>query len=87
MSEQEVSPSLSGMNFQKLDGTNYRAWVMRMQDYLQCEGLWCLTIGKEKILEEPKEESKMIGITRRRWTSTGFSSKGLRKRMALSVWR
>jgi len=58
MSEQEVSPSSSGMNFPKLDRTNYRAWVMMMQDYLQREGLWDLTIGKEKWLGELKEESK-----------------------------
>ena len=31
---------------------------MDMQDYLQREGLWRLTIGNEEILEEPKEESR-----------------------------
>ena len=58
MTEQEGSESSSGMRFAKLDGTNYREWVMDMQDFLQREGLWRLTIGKEGILEEPKEESK-----------------------------
>ena len=58
MTEQEGSASSSGMRFAKLDGTNYREWVMDMQDFLQREGLWRLTIGKEEILEEPKEESR-----------------------------
>jgi len=31
---------------------------MDMQDFLQREGLWRLTIGKEEILEEAKEESR-----------------------------
>jgi len=31
---------------------------MDMQDFLQREGPWRLTIGKEEILEEPKEESR-----------------------------
>ena len=31
---------------------------MDMQDFLQHKGLWHLTIGKEEILEEPKEESR-----------------------------
>ena len=58
MTKQEGSASSSGMRFAKLDGTNYREWVMDMQDFLQREGLWRLTIGKEEILEEPKEESR-----------------------------
>jgi len=57
-SEEEVSPLVSGMNFRKLNGTNYRAWVMRMEDYLLREGLWHLTIGREQILKELKEENQ-----------------------------
>lgn len=52
------------MSFAKLDRTsyrvfdemNYRVWLMRMQDYLSCEGLWGLTVGHVKILEEPKDD-------------------------------
>jgi len=57
MIEQEGSVSSSGMRFAKLEGTNYWEWVMDMQDFLQREALWRLTIGKEEILGEPKEES------------------------------
>ena len=53
MTEQEGSASSSGRGFAKLDGTNYRELVIDMQDFLQREDLWRLTIGKEEILEEP----------------------------------
>lgn len=42
--------------YRVLDETNYRVWLMRMQDYLSCEGLWGLTVGRVKILEEPKDD-------------------------------
>ena len=54
MNEQVVLSSPFRTSFAKLDGTNSRVWLMRMQDYLMCEGLWDLTQGHEEILEKPK---------------------------------
>ena len=64
MKEQVVISSPFPMSFAKLDKTSYRVnymvdygvWLMRMQDYLSCEGLWGLTVGRVKILEEPKDD-------------------------------
>ena len=58
MTEPEGSASSSRMRFAKLNEMNYREWVMDMQDLLQHEGRWRLTIGKEDILEERKKESR-----------------------------
>ena len=58
MNEQAGSSSLVGMSFDKLDGTNYRLWVMRMTHLLQREGLWELTTEEEPILEKPDPDSK-----------------------------
>jgi len=56
MSVQVVLSSSFATSFAKLDGTNYSVWLMRMQDYLLCEGLWDLTQGHEEILEKPKDD-------------------------------
>lgn len=58
MDKQVVLSSPFGVSFAKLDGINYasRMWLMRMQDYLMCEGLWDLTQGHEEILEKPKDD-------------------------------
>ena len=56
MDEQVVLSSPFGVSFAKLDGISYRVWLMRMQDYLMCEGLWDLTQGHEEILEKPKDD-------------------------------
>ncbi|PUU81126.1 hypothetical protein B9Z19DRAFT_653923 [Tuber borchii] len=55
MDERVVISSPFQTTFEKLNGLNHRVWLMRMQDYLMCEGLWDLTSGHEEILEKPKD--------------------------------
>ena len=58
MTGQQVLASWSGMRFAKLGRTYYREWVTDRQDFLEHEVLWCLTIRKEKIQEELKQETR-----------------------------
>jgi len=57
MSEQDGLPlSESGMIVEKLDGTNYRMWSIRIAAYLGTEGLWDLMTGTEEVLKVPEKE-------------------------------
>ena len=67
------------MRFAKLDVMNYREWVIDMQDFLQREDLWRLTIGKEEILEEPKEESRFNRDYKKRKEKYGAQQQRIEK--------
>ena len=57
MSEQDGLPlGKSVMIVEKLDGTNYRMWSIRIAAYLGTEGLWDLMTGTEEVLKVPEKE-------------------------------
>ena len=70
MSEQDDLPlGKSGMMLEKLNGTNYWMWSIRMAVYLGTEGLWDQTTGTEEVLKASEKDDTDFKVLQQEYIS------------------